>query len=149
MPYTLKPSYTKINLGCVLRYLVLPLGNKIMDHKALQSRTQVFQQLQGWCIHVLLLSDFPIFSNAFLSNHHFSVSSPLDNLDTLCFFNKVHFQSVNSTSQIIVKMRFDGQNTTPHFEWQVNYKYLCTYKDNDHEHLHFWSACCLGQCIAL
>jgi hypothetical protein len=35
MPYTLKPSYTKINLGCVLRYLVLPLGNKIMDHKAL------------------------------------------------------------------------------------------------------------------
>jgi hypothetical protein len=35
MPYTLKPSYTKINLRCVLRYLVLPLGNKIMDHKVL------------------------------------------------------------------------------------------------------------------
>jgi hypothetical protein len=35
MPYNLKLGYMKINLGCVLRHLVLPLGNKIMGHKVL------------------------------------------------------------------------------------------------------------------
>jgi hypothetical protein len=31
----LKPCYMKINLGCVLKHLVLPLDNKIMGHKVL------------------------------------------------------------------------------------------------------------------
>ncbi len=35
MPYNIKLGYMKINLGCVLRHLVLPLGNKIMGHKVL------------------------------------------------------------------------------------------------------------------
>jgi hypothetical protein len=35
MLYNLKLGYMKINLGCVLRHLVLPLGSKIMDHKVL------------------------------------------------------------------------------------------------------------------
>jgi hypothetical protein len=36
MPSNLKPSYLKINImGFILRYLVLPLSNKIVDHKVL------------------------------------------------------------------------------------------------------------------